>query len=149
MSAADRIAAAYARRQTLKDSEAKAFEEQQASDIEALVTLEEEHGFERVLRIDLKGWTPGKGAATMVIARVPFAREALFKRFEETVSKPKADNLKAGHVLATSCIIYPNRKDDDTEFYSATVDLAPGILSHVAAQIVQAVQGQAEEEKKG
>lgn len=143
-----RKAAALAKRELQKKGEAEAFAVQEADDIERLVELEGEHGFERVLRIDLNGWKPGAGAATLVVARVPFASEKVYKRFEETVSKPKAENLKAAHALAEACLVYPHRTDD-AALYAATLELAPGLLTHVANQIANAVQGRAEEEKKG
>lgn len=146
--AAERIAAAMEKRERLKAEEAAAFAEQQANDIEQLVELEAEHGFDRVYRIDLNGWKPGSGAATMVVVRIPLKSESVFKRFEDTVSKPKSDNLKAAVILAESCLVYPNRKEH-AELYEATMELAPGILSNAGLQVVKVVQGAVEEEKKG
>lgn len=148
MTPESRKATALAKRAALKSAEAEAFAEQEAIDFERLVDLEEEHGFERVLRIDLGGWKPNAGAATMVVARVPLGSERDYKRFEETVSKPKSENLKAAHTLALACIVYPHPKND-AALYAATLELAPGLLTHVAGQIAAAVQGRAEEEKKG
>jgi hypothetical protein len=148
---ADRIAAALAKREALKAQEAEAFAEQQAADIEALVELEEEHGFDRVLRIDIGGWKPASGAATMVAARVPMGSEKVYKRFQETVAKAKPQStttLTAATVLGESCLIYPP-KSDAKDLYEATLELAPGILVHVGQQIAKAVEGKAEEEKKG
>lgn len=148
---ADRIAAAQARREAMKAAEAEAHAEQLATDLEALADLEAEHGFDRVIRVDLRGWKPGSGATTMVVARIPLRREDAVKRFEQTAARSKQgsdDGLKALHTLAEFCIVYPHRKDH-AEAYAATLDLAPGILSNVGLQVVQAVQGAAEEEKKG
>lgn len=145
---AERVAAANERRAALKALEAEAHAEQQASDIERLVDLEEKHGFDRVLRIDLGGWKPGAGAATMLVARVPLASEPAFKRFQDTIAKPKTDHIEAANTLAATCIVYPHRKDDK-DLYEATLELAPGILSAVAAEVVKAAMGHAEEEKKG
>lgn len=151
MSASDRIAAAQARREALKAAEAEAHAEQLATDLEALADLEAAHGFDRVLRVDLRGWKAGSGATTMVVARIPLRRESHVKRFEETAARAKSgtnEGLAALHTLAEACIVYPHRKDH-AEAYAATMDLAPGILSNVGLQLVQAVQGAAEEEKKG
>ncbi len=148
-SAADRIAAAQARRATQKAAEAEAHADQLADDLEALADLEGEHGYDRVLRIDLRGWKPGAGSATMVVARIPLKREDLFKRFEQSAARAKSgtdDALKALHQLAESCVVYPARKGD---LYAGTLELAPGILSNIGLQLVQHVQGAAEEEKKG
>ncbi|MBP9863389.1 MAG: hypothetical protein KBD62_35920 [Kofleriaceae bacterium] len=143
--AAERIAAVNERRERLKKEEAAAFAEQQANDLEALADLEATHGFDRVVRIDLNGWKPASGAATMIVVRVPLKSEDYFKRFEDTVSKPKSDNLKATTQLASACLVYPSDKD----LLAATMELAPGILSNAGLQIIHAVQGRAEEEKKG
>lgn len=148
---AERIAAAHAKRAALQAQEKALFDEQQAADLEALVDLEAEHGFDRVLRVDLTGWKPGTGAATMAVVRVPYGSEAYFKRFEQTIAKAKdgsTTRVDAGYTLARACLVYPSEKDAP-DLYKATMDLAPGILSHLAHQIVKAVQGQAEEEKKG
>jgi hypothetical protein len=149
--AAERIAAVQAKRAALQATEKAAFDEQQATDLEALVALEEEHGFDRVLRVDVGGWKPGTGATTLMAARIPLASESYYKRFEQTVAKAKDGTtvkVEAGYTLARACLVYPSEKGEP-ELYKATVDIAPGILSHLAHQIVKAVQGQAEEEKKG
>lgn len=146
MTAAERIAAAQARREALKVAEAEAHAEQQATDLEALVELEAVHGYSRIVRVDLAGWKPG--AASMVVARIPLGSEAVYRRFEQTVAKAKKDSgdaMAAGATLATACLVYP----DDKALREATLDAAPGILQHVALQIVTAVQGAAEEQKKG
>lgn len=146
--AAERAAAANAAREALKAANAEAFAEQQADDLEELVKLETEHGFERVLRVDLNGWKAGVGATTMVIVRIPTASESVFKRYEQTVTKAKPQSttsLDAGHTLADSCWLYPTKK---TAAYEATVELAAGIHTNLAVQIAKVVQGQAEEEKK-
>lgn len=152
MTAAERIAAAQARRDEMQAIEAEAHAEQLAADMEALADLEAAHGFNRVKSIPIGGvWQSGTGATTMVIVRVPLRRESVMKRFEETAARSKSgsdEGLKALHALAEACIVYPHRKDQ-AEAYAATLDLAPGILSNVGLQLVQAVQGAAQEEKKG
>ena len=147
---AERMKAAEARRGKLREEHQAAYDEQQATDFARLVDLEAEHGFDRVLRINLKGWKASEGdtqAATLVVARIPLSSERLVKRFEDTVSKPKAENLKALHLLAESCLIYPSRTNEKA-LYEATLELAPGLLSNVGHAIVEAVQGKVEEEKK-
>lgn len=148
MTAAERMAAALARREALRAAEAEAYAEQQAADVEALVELEATHGFERVLRVDLGAWSPGKGAATMIVARVPTGADAIWRRFETKMGAAKkgtGDAQSAGVELATACLVYPEK---GSMLYAGTLDLAPGILGNVALQIVNAVQGNAEKEKK-
>lgn len=146
----ERRAAALEKREALKVDFAAAFAEQQVNDLEALVELEAEHGFGRVIKIDIGGWKAGEGAATLVVVRVPRARDAFFKRYEETVTKAKEGTtarLEAAHMLTESCLLYPSKKDQK-ELYDATFDLAAGIRTHLAIEISKAVQGSAEEEKK-
>ena len=147
VSAADRIAAAQARRDALKAAEAEMFAEKFATDLEALAELEAEHGEARVLRIDIGGWKPGAGAATMIVGRVPTKKDSIYKRFVDTVAKQNADNVKATDTLAAACLVYPAREDAD--LFAATMELAPGALTTLGLQLVKAVQGHAEEEKKG
>lgn len=151
MTPAERIKAAEAKREALRAAHAEAHAEQQAIDFEALVALEEEHGFERVLRVDIGGWKSGVGAATMVVARIPDRREAFFRRFEQTTAKAKqgtTQSLDAAHLLAEACLIYPSKKDHP-ELHEATLELAAGVLTNMALQVAKIVQGNAEEEKKG
>lgn len=149
--AAARIAAALARRAKLQAVEADAFAEQQANDIERMVELEEEHGFERVQRLDIGGWKPGVGAATMVVVRIPTSSERVFKRYQDTAAKAKdgsTTRTDAVVTLGASCIVYPHR-DTDKALHDATIELAPGIIGHAGAAVINTVQGNAEEEKKG
>lgn len=150
MNAAEKRAEIQAKRDALRAKEAEAHEEQELVDLEILADLEAEHGYERVKRIDIGGWKPGCGAATMVIARIPLASESYFKRFEMDVSKAKPGSdavLGAHHQLARVCLVYPT-KDKHKDLHEATFELAPGLLSHIAHVIVKAVQGKADEEKK-
>jgi len=145
---AERIAAAQERRAALKAEEAAAFAEQQATDIEQLADLEEAHGFDRVLRVDLSGWKAGSGAATMVVVRIPLKSESFYKRYVDTVAAKNSDPVKATETLAEACLVYPNPKRD-AAMYAATMELAPGVLANAGLQVLHAVQGKAEEEKKG
>lgn len=151
MTADEIIKAAEARREALRAAHAEAHKLQQAIDIVALVDLEEAHGFERVLRVDIGGWKAGVGAATMVVARIPDRREAFFRRYEQTVAKAKPGTtaaLDAAHMLAEACLIYPSKKEH-SELHEATMELAAGVLTNLALQVAKIVQGNAEEEKKG
>jgi len=125
-----------------------AFAEQQGKDLEELDLLEAEHGDERVIRIDLVGWQPGDGAATLVAAKLPRSSEMVFQRFQQKIGGKKATgntDLDAQDQLARSCLVYPAANSD---LLRATLDAAPGILGHVAVQIVNAVQGKAALEGK-
>ena len=148
--ALERIAIAQARRKALVDSEREARVLQQADDIEAIVELEELHGSERVLRIELDCWAPNRGAATCVAVLLPEAGDHKFKRFQQIANRDElkpAEKVDASDVLARSCIVYPHPKDAP-EMYKATVSLSSGILAYVTNQIITHVRGRLVEEGK-
>lgn len=145
------IREALERRDLLKADYDKAHKAQYALDFVELVNLEEQHGFGRVMRIDLGGWEKDKGAATLVVVRIPERRESFFKRYEQTVARSKPEStqrLDAAHQLAMACLLYPSKKEHP-ELHEATLNLADGVLSNIAYQIANVVQGKAEDEKKG
>lgn len=146
--AAERIAAARSKRDALQAVEETARDEQLANDLEAIADLEAEHGFERIIRIQLPGWTPGKGAPTCVAVRVPYAKEQKCKRFIQLINASKEhtrERIEASEQLGESCMVYPKLGTDE---YKAALEIAPLILTHAAAQIVKASQGQVEKREK-
>lgn len=148
MSVAERIAAAQAKIAAQREAHENARLEQHAADLEKLAELELEHGPDRLVRVGLKSWKDG--AATMIVAKLPAKRDAVFRRYEQTVSKAKqgtTQGLDASHLLAESCLVYPLKKDD-ADCYEATMELAPGALTHIAILIAKGVQGAADEEGK-
>ena len=144
----ERRDAIAAKREGQRKTESQAHALQELTDLEAIVELEAGHGYDRVLPVKLNGWKPDEGAATHIAVRVPMRREQTYKRFEAQTSKPKADLPAALHLLAESCVVYPDRKAQK-ELYENTMELAPGILSKAGGLIVKAVEGNADEEKKG
>jgi hypothetical protein len=139
-----------ARRAARQKAHEAAREAQELADLEALDVLEEVHGYGRVLRIELDGWTAGSGAATIAVARIPLSSEVVFKKFvQQAHSKdPKpAQSVAAETELGEACLAYPSRKEHP-EIYAATMEMFPGLLGHVAAQVAKAAQGRAAEEGK-
>ena len=140
-----RIEAAQAKRKANADSETLPKLAQRAADLEALADLEVEHGNERIVQIDLVGWVPEKGAATMVIALLPNGNDAKFKRF---IQQANESNLKAkgkvdaSEMFGRGCIVYPS-KVDHPDMLAATLALAPGVCAHVAREVVVYAQGKA------
>ena len=148
MTPAERIAQAEKRREVREKAYAEARELQHADDLEALDKLEDEHGWGRILRIDLDGWQPGSGAVTLIAAKLPLSSDATFKRFaQQSVGKDKKAQaiLDSGDAFGSSCVVYPA---PDSEAYRATIESFAGVLGHVAVQVVKAVQGRAAEEGK-
>jgi nitrate/nitrite-specific signal transduction histidine kinase len=146
----DRIAAAEAARKHNAKSEASAKLEQRANDLEALVKLETAHGSERILQVDMIGWVPNRGAATMVVVKLPETSDHKVRIVQELASKENvkaAAKVEASETLARQCLVYPSPKDHP-DLYAATIELAPGILGHASNQIVKAVSGKAVAEGK-
>lgn len=149
----EQLASIAKARAARKGGEDLARKRQQVVDLEALSGLEEEHGFNRVLRIDIEGWKSGAGAATMVVVLLPERRDAKFKRFQQELNKERPESSKrldAADKLARSCLVYPDAKTDDGKsLLESTLELAPGLLTHVANQIDGWATGKAMEEGKG
>lgn len=149
LTAKERILAAQKKRDAVKTSEEEPRDEQLATDLERIADLEAEHGYDRIIRIDLTGWRPGMGAPTLVGVRVPMQSEKKCQRFIDQINRAKEhskERLTAQDLLGESCMAYP---EPGSDAYKAALEIAPLILSHAAAQIVKASQGQAEEEGKG
>lgn len=143
----ERIAAVAKRRAEREATNETARREQMATDLEALDALEEEHGHERVYRVDLSGWQSGRGAATLVAYKLPVTSDAKVKRFlqQANSTNPNAQQrLEASDALAKSCLVYPS----EPELFKATLELAPGLLHLLAKEIFERVQGKAQEEGK-
>lgn len=155
MSLDEQIEALNERRAKGRDAHETAWKTQHVADLEALANLEDEHGYDRLVRVELRGWKADSGAATMAVAKRARASDKLYKRFVDMVRRSKKgervdDNEveRAGNMLAESCLVYPS-KDDKAGAYEATLELFPGLLTSVAAAIVTAAMGRAEAEGKG
>ena len=150
MAAEERLKAARDRREAVRKAFQEALLEQQALDTEALVELEEKHGFGRVLEISIAScWKVGAGAPASVAVEVPSGSSKLAQRFIQQINRSKEgspERLTAQDALAESCWLYPPKESDG---YRAALELAPLILNTAAVQIVRAAQGVAEEEGKG
>ncbi len=156
----EQIAALLERRAQSRAEHDAAHKLQHLADLTALVALEEEHGVERLLRVEIKGWKSGSGAVAMVVAKRARKSDKLFSRFVAMMRASKKcekvdDNEmeRAANLLAESCIVYPavpkKGEANPDGAYEATLELAPGLLTNVAGAIVTAAMGKAEEEGKG
>ena len=122
--------------------------EQNATDMAEVLRLEEEMGYEAVEVVYLARWSPG--ATTLVVAEIPRAADHRFKRYQQLVNSKKtsgAKKIEAGDSFSRSCLLYPSPKEQ-TELFEATTNVAPGLLGHVALQLVMAVQGREQDEGK-
>lgn len=130
-----------ARRAARKAATELAREEQRVKDMEALDSLEIEHGDGRVVAIDLGFFDPG--LPTFVVARMPAPIER--KRYEDMcVRKTDGAALEAAKMLASVCVVYP---DKDT--YEKVKERCTGIHTTVALEAIQLGAGKRREEGKG
>lgn len=106
MSVADIEARRAARRAALEQAREKQLE----IDLAALDAAEEEHGCDRVVRIDATAWQDG--LATLAVFRMPTAPE--MRRFQDqTKTQPNGkpgNAVAAGEQLARVCLLYPTRE---------------------------------------
>jgi hypothetical protein len=154
----EQIEALNERRQTIREKHEAAHKAQHLVDLTALADLEVEHGYDRLIRVELRGWKADSGATTMAVALRARKSDKLYKRFVDMVRRSKKGEKineeeveRAGDMLAQSCLVYPAppSKDAPSEAYEATLELFPGLLTSVASAIVTAAMGKAEEEGKG
>lgn len=151
MTIEEQLAALEERRNKMATQLRTARLEQELVDRTRLVDLEEEHGFSRVLAITYDCWEPGHGAATMLVVELPAARTARYKRMQALINNKDTKTqakLDAIDQLARSCVLYPSPTGEEASVYEATIELAPGLLGNAARQIIEAVQGAANEEGK-
>ena len=133
-----------ARRAARKAQTKAAFEEQYATDLEALDALEVEHGDHAVAtyKLDADRWKPG--LPTLVVVHVP---ESAYNRFRGMVRKAK-DNAEArgaaADLLADSCVAYPAR-----ETYSAMRAAYEGLHDNVTIIASKLAEGKSADEGKG
>lgn len=149
LTAQERIDAANKRRSQKANAESLLKLEQQATDLEAIADLEDTHGHDRIIRIELTSWTPGQGAPTSIAVRVPMGSEKNCAKFNDRINKAKEgskEKLSAQDDLAKECWVYPVFGSDA---YKAALEIAPMILNQACLQIMLASQGVAEKEGKG
>lgn len=154
----EQIADLLEKREIAQKAHDAAHKIQRLKDLHALVELEAEHGMERLIKVDLRGWKIDSGAVTMAVAKRARKSDKLYKRFVDMVRRSKkgekiddAEVEKAGDMLAQSCLVYPivPEKPGDGGAYESTLELFPGFLTTIAAAVVEAAMGKAQEEGKG
>lgn len=121
-------------------------EDQEATDLEAIVELEAQHGFNNVAVLELPYL--GEGLPVRVAVRAPTAAE--FKRYRAKCVPMKdgrnneipGDPFAAAEQLAATCFVYPARDVLDT-----LCAARPGLLVQLGVQAAKLAS--AEEERQG
>lgn len=132
------------RREERKAALAEAYEEQFEKDLFALDALEAEHGFGRVVRMNIKGFVPG--LPTFIVIRSP-GGTPLYKRYTDMVraaGKNAAAIGAAQEMLGEASIVYPS----EPEMLKALIKEFPGAKISAAIRAVACVELEAQEEKK-
>lgn len=134
-----------ARRDAMRAEQEKARAEQHEIDLAALADAEEEHGYDSVRSLVVRGYK--KGLPTMAIVKSP-GGTAFYKRYSDQVRNSKGDAKKVGEaqeLMGEGCMIYPPPGDVRREMAKAF----PGLLVSCGIEAVKLAELDAEEEKKG
>lgn len=132
------------RRAARKAAVAESRAAQYAKDLEALDSLEVEHGDGCVASLEVDKFVDG--LPTMIVIRTPSQDQ--YKRFCQQVRRA-AGNLEARgaaqDLLAESCWVYPSTPDDRKRMLAAF----PGVLTSVAVRAAKLAEFRADDEGKG
>lgn len=136
-----RIDAARAERRA---EHAEARKKQLVIDRAALLSLEDEHGFDSVSALSMSRYVDG--LPTLVVVRAPTSAE--YKRYVQMVRRTKSDDnegkAKAQELLAESCWVYPQRDQQQ-----AVREAFPGVLLSIVLEVTRMAELQNEAEGKG
>lgn len=136
-----RIDAARAERRAAHSDRRK---KQLIIDRAALLSLEDEHGFDNVSALSMSRYVDGLPA--LVVVRAPTSAE--YKRYVQMVRRAKQEDnegrAKAQELLAESCWIYPPREQQP-----AVREAFPGVLPSIVLEVTKMAELQNEAEGKG
>jgi hypothetical protein len=122
----------------------KAEEAQYAVDLEARISLEEQHG--TIAAVKVSRFSPGH--PTQAYLRTPTG--AQYKRYKDQIHRAvDKKNIhaqqEASELLARSCWVYPA----SDEAKAAMLDAFPGLLTPLSMAAAALAEGKAEDEGKG
>jgi len=131
-----------ARREAKREALEAQKEEQRAIDLEALEALEDEHGINNIVWMDLP-YTPG--LVSLVAAKCP--TPAYMKRYRDmckTKNEKHPDYIAAAEMLAAVCRVYPPEQDD----YKKVLDARPGVHVQLGVAAMKLGSGREQDESK-
>jgi hypothetical protein len=144
-----RLAAIEARREARNKALDSQRDAQRAIDLEAVFELEEEYGASNIAVLEVP-YTPG--LPTLVAVRCASPTEV--KRYRDGV-KEKAngkpgDRIVAAELVASVCIVYPDRKSPEgQEMLRQILEARPILLVQLGTAATNMGAGKAEAEGKG
>jgi hypothetical protein len=136
--------AAEAKRAMRKAELADKYDAQRATDLEAVIDLEEKHGDSRVKVLNVP-FTPG--LPTLIVVRC--AQPVEIKRYRAQRMLDKKGNADLGAIntaaetLADLCVVYP-----DAETYARLREERPGIHAQAGMLAVKLAEGREDDEGK-
>jgi hypothetical protein len=139
----ERRAAVEKRRQERAESLATARDEQEVSDLEAIDKLEADKGFALDATLSVSQYV--KGCPVRLALRAPSASE--YKRYFTQVNAAGSNadaKVKAHHLLAEVCWVYPESKEARAELLEAN----GGLLASIGNRAAKLAELKADEEKK-
>lgn len=136
--AQERLAARRREREKQAADTAEQQAEQELLDLDAIESLESEHGAAALGQVEVK-YTPG--LPTVVVVRTP--KRVEIKRFREECKAPNADIQEAQDKLADVCVLYPA-----PEVRPELWEKYPGIKAMVAQKCILLAAGHAETRAK-
>lgn len=120
--------------------------QQQVTDLAALDALEEEHGSERVARLELDGWR--EGWPTFVVVKSPNGGSPnYYKRYSDQVRNAKGSHEKIGAAideLGRACVVYPGDETAKAKLFTEY----GGVAVSAGKRAVRFVEATEETEKK-
>jgi hypothetical protein len=142
------LAEAAAKRAERKAKAQKEADAALAVDLEALDSLEQEHGDSNVAAVRV-GYTPGLSQLAIVKCPPP----KYLKRFRDRVKPGQKDARNrdvtpdaaaASEEIAASCLLYPS-----ADVYARMCEARPGLAAQLGAEAVKLAVGAEESEGKG
>jgi hypothetical protein len=124
-------------REERQQAERLPYMEQRVADMRRINELEAEHGHGRVGKAELNGWTPDRGAVTMLAAVVPLRSSHRWQKFQQQVlahRKNPNGSVQAIEELGRNTLAYPHPQRDK-DLFDATLEIAPAMLNTVADMV--------------
>ena len=126
-----------------REAATKQRDEQHAKDLEALLELEDLHGFDALRRLNTTHFVPG--IPTFAVIKSP-GGSAVYKRYTDKVRKAQKQAQLIGAAqeeLGISCLVYPTG-----EAAKAMIEAFPGMPISIAVAAINMVELQDDVEKK-
>lgn len=145
MDAKAKIEEIQRKRDERREAIQRAKEEQFAKDLEVLASLEEEHGHDAVVRLDMERFVEGQ--PTFVVIKAP--SRAAYKRFQDTMAIAEKGRgqkpLEVHEQFARACWVYPAERAEQ----EALLESFPGVSLSMSIRAQRFAEARVVDEGKG